>query len=65
MAGQLADGVGHRGQHHVANHGLATHPNITLVMHADAHDVARGIYCSVGFEEIEILHAAFRPPVRA
>jgi len=49
--------------HHVSNHGLAEHPGITLVMHADAHDVARGIYCSVGFKEIETLHAVFRPPV--
>ena len=49
---------------HVANHGLNSHSGITLVMHADAHDVAREIYCSVGFEEVEILHAAFRPPVR-
>ncbi len=48
---------------HVSNHGLAAHPDITLVMHADAHDVARGIYCSVGFGEIEVIHAAYRPPV--
>ena len=48
---------------HVSNHGLAAHPGITLIMHADAHDVARGIYCSVGFEEIEVLHAAYRAPV--
>ena len=50
--------------HHVSNYGLATHPGITLIMHADAHDVARGIYCSVGFKEIETLHAAVRPPVQ-
>lgn len=49
---------------HVSNYGLATHPDITLVMWADAHDVARGIYCSVGFKEIETLHAAVRAPVQ-
>lgn len=48
---------------HVSNHGLASRPGITLVMHADAHDIARGIYCSVGFKEIEVLHSAFRAPV--
>lgn len=48
---------------HVSNHGMAAHPGITLVMWADAHDVARGIYCSVGFKEIETLHAAVRAPV--
>ncbi|OUS05693.1 hypothetical protein A9Q96_10860 [Rhodobacterales bacterium 52_120_T64] len=47
---------------HVSNQALAAHQGITLLMHADAHDVARGIYCSVGFVEIEVIHAAFRPP---
>ena len=50
---------------HVSNYGLAEHPGITLVMHADAHDVARGIYCSVGFKEIEVIHAVVRPPVQS
>lgn len=49
---------------HVSNHGLAARTGITLIMHADAHDVARGIYCSVGFKEIEVIHAAFRAPLR-
>jgi ribosomal protein S18 acetylase RimI-like enzyme len=49
---------------HVSNYGLAAHPGITLVMWADAHDVARGIYCSVGFKEIETLHAVVRAPVQ-
>lgn len=48
---------------HVSNHGLKTHPGITLIIWADAHDVARDIYCSVGFKEIETLNAAVRAPV--
>jgi len=50
---------------HVSNYGLAAHPGITLVMHADTHDVARDIYCSVGFKEIESLHATYRAPLQS
>jgi hypothetical protein len=49
---------------HVSNYGLTAHPDITLVLWADAHDVARDIYCSIGFNEIETLNAAFRPPIK-
>ena len=41
---------------------IDTHPGVTLFLWADAHDVARGIYCSVGYEEIEVLQSVFRPP---
>ena len=47
---------------HVSQHGFDTHPGVTLFLWADAHDVARGIYCSVGYEEIEVLQSVFRPP---
>lgn len=48
---------------HVSNYGLKAHPGITLILWADAHDIARDIYCSVGFKEIETLNAAVRAPV--
>ena len=49
--------------HHVSQHGFDTHPDVTLFLHADAHDVARGIYCSVGYKEIEALQSVFRAPI--
>ncbi|MGE4611978.1 MAG: GNAT family N-acetyltransferase [Paracoccaceae bacterium] len=49
--------------HHVSSEGLAAHPDVTLILHADAHDVARGIYCSVGYSEIEHLQSVFRAPI--
>lgn len=49
---------------HVANEGLKSHPGITLILWADAHEIARDIYCSVGFVEIEKLYAAVRAPIR-
>ena len=50
--------------HHVSKHGFAQHPGITLMLHADAHDVAREIYRSLGYEEIEVLQSAVRAPVQ-
>ena len=48
--------------HHVSKLGLAEHPNTELILHADAHEIAREIYTSVGYEEIEVLLSAYRPP---
>ena len=50
--------------HHVSEHGFTKHPGTTLMLHADAHDVAREIYRSLGYEEIEVLQSAVRAPVR-
>ena len=49
---------------HVSNHGLAEYPGFTLILHADAHEIAREIYRSVGYAEIEVLHSVFRPPIQ-
>lgn len=49
--------------HHVATQGLAAQLDVTLILHADAHEIAREIYCSVGFREIETLQSVFRAPV--
>ncbi|MEE9454332.1 MAG: GNAT family N-acetyltransferase [Paracoccaceae bacterium] len=49
--------------HHVSNAAFAAHPGITLMLHADADEVARTIYQSVGYEETESLQSLFRPPV--
>ncbi len=49
--------------HHVSNAAFAAHSGITLMLHADADEVARTIYESVGYAETEKLQSLFRPPV--
>lgn len=49
--------------HHVSNDAFAKHPGITLILHADAHEVARHIYKSVGYEQIELLQSFHRAPL--
>lgn len=48
---------------YVSDAGFAKHPGITLMLHADYHDVARRIYRSLGYTEIEVLQSAFRAPI--
>lgn len=48
--------------HHVSQQGFAKHPTATLILHAEAGEIAREIYRSVGYEEIETLQAAYRAP---
>jgi len=48
--------------YYVSKQGFAAHPGISLILHAEAGEVAREIYRSVGYEEIEVLQSVFRPP---
>lgn len=48
--------------YHVSEWGFAQHPGISLILHAEAGEVAREIYRSVGYEEIEVLESVFKPP---
>lgn len=47
---------------HVSNVALSERPDITLMLQADAGEVAEGIYRSVGFEQVEVLQSVFRAP---
>lgn len=47
---------------HVSNHAFGAHPDITLMLHADAGEPAERIYKSLGYEQTERLGSAFCPP---
>ena len=50
---------------YVSQQGFAEHPGVSLILHAEAGEVAREIYRSVGYEEIERLQSLFRRPAKA
>lgn len=47
---------------HVSNWAFDKHPNVTLMLHADAGEIAEGIYRSVGYKVVEKLEGVVRPP---